>query len=168
MAVELDIFCEDTIKATLPSDELVSIANAVLAERSIKRPCMLSLSFVSDASIQELNLEWRSVDSPTDVLSFETERPDDPDLADDEPCELGDVVLASDYIARQAQSFGTTVADESRLLFVHGILHLLGYDHMEEHDAVLMQRIEDKILAALPTDGTLSQVVLTRHRQELA
>lgn len=164
--VELDMFCEDEVAPSLEAAEVQDICNAVLTERGIQRPCMVSLSFVSNTTIQELNLEWRGFDKPTDVLSFETERPDDPDLAENEPCELGDVVLAPTYIEAQATSFGTTPADETRLLLVHGLLHLLGYDHMEEHDALLMQRIEDKILGQLPTDGTLTNVVLTRHRED--
>lgn len=164
--VELDMFCEDEVQPALGTVEVQAICNAVLKERSITRPCMVSLSFVTDATIAELNLEWRGFDKPTDVLSFETERPDDPDLSADEPAELGDIVLAPAYIEAQARMFNTTPADETRLLLVHGLLHLLGYDHMEEHDARLMQRIEDKILALLPSDNTLTQVVLTRHRED--
>ena len=92
------------------------------------------------------------MDRATDVLSLECERPDDPDLAEGEPCELGDIVLAPAYIARQAAAFGTTPADESRLLLVHGLLHLLGYDHIEDDEAEVMEAREDE-LVALVNDG---------------
>ncbi|WP_028264216.1 rRNA maturation RNase YbeY [Atopobium fossor] len=166
MAATLDMFCEDTAHPAIQQEEALSIFNAVLEERGILRECSISLSFVSDESIAELNEEWRDVAAPTDVLSFEIERPNDPDLAEDEVCELGDIVIAPEYVARQALDFGTSAADETRLMLVHGLLHLLGYDHMEEHDAIIMQRIEDKLLQILPTDGTLSATVLTRHRED--
>ena len=115
--------------------------------------------------IRELNAEWRGRDVATDVISLECERPDDPDLAPGEPCELGDIVLAPDYIARQAARFGTTAADEFRLLLVHGTLHLLGYDHLEDDEAEVMEAREDALLALLPHDGATRPVTLTRHRE---
>ena len=168
MSAELDVFCEDGVASIFTEGELTSLCDAVLLDRGVERTCMVSVSFVSDESIAELTERWRDVAAPTDVLSFETERPDDPDLGPEEPCELGDIVLAPAYVGRQAGDFGTTIADETRLLMVHGMLHLLGYDHMEEEDAVVMQGIEDEILASLPGDGTLSPTVLTRHRRDEA
>ena len=166
MSVELDVFCEDGVESLLHEDELTSLCDEVLSDRDVSRTCMVSVSYVSDDSIAELNERWRDVAAPTDVLSFETESPDDPDLAPGEPCELGDIVLAPAYVARQSADFGTTLADEARLLFVHGMLHLLGYDHMVEEEAVRMQAIEDDILSRVPNDGTLSETVLTRHRTD--
>ena len=75
-------------------------------------------------------------------------------------------MLAPAYIAAQAQKFGTTFADEVRLLLVHGTLHLLGYDHLDEEAAIEMENLEDRILAEVETDGTLGHVVITRHRTE--
>ena len=166
MPNEYDISVEKDVCATLTEDEVRSCCDAVLAHLGVSRPCMVSVSFVSDERIRELNAEWRGQDRPTDVISLECERPDDPSLAPGEPCELGDVVLASAYVERQAAAFGTTVADESRLLLSHGVLHLLGYDHLSDADAERMERLEEEILAALPGDGTIDRVVLTRHREE--
>ena len=164
MSVELDFFCEDNVDSLLADDELRELCETVLTDRGVSRTCVVSVSYVSDESIAELNEDWRGVAAPTDVLSFETERPDDPDLAPGEPCELGDIVLAPAYVRRQASVFGTTPEDEARLLVVHGALHLLGYDHMAEDEAVVMQGLEDAILSRVPGDGTLSDIVLTRHR----
>ena len=75
-------------------------------------------------------------------------------------------MLAPDYVARQAASFGTTPADEERLLVVHGMLHLLGYDHLDEAAAEEMEDLEMEVLGRVATDGTLTRVVLTRHREE--
>ena len=127
---------------------------------------MVSVSVVGDERMRELNAEWRDQDRVTDVLSLECERPDDPDLTPGEPCELGDIVLAPAYIARQSKDFGTTPADECRLLLVHGVLHLLGHDHEDPEEAALMQRAEEEILASIPNDGTLTDLVLANHREE--
>ena len=125
---------------------------------------MVSISVVGDGRMRELNGEWRGQDRCTDVLSLECERPDDPDLAPSEPSELGDIVLAPAYIARQAEGFGTTAADEFRLLLVHAMLHLLGYDHLDDDEAQAMEAREDELVSLLRTDAPLSHVTLTRHR----
>lgn len=168
MDVELDLFCADEVTPAIDTEEALRLIRLVLEDRNVERDCMVSLSFVSDASIAELNESWRNNPHPTDVLSFEIEHPWDDDLAADEPCELGDIVIAPAYVASQAAQFGTTAADETRLMLVHGMLHLLGFDHMEEADAVSMQKIEDGILARMGGDGTLTEAILTRHRGEEA
>lgn len=166
MLSNLDIDVTDGIEIPLGEDELTAICDAVLIAEGVMRPCYVSLSLVDDDEMREINLEWRDVDAVTDVISLECERPDDPDLAQGEPCELGDIVLAPHFVSAQATSFGTTYSDECRLLFVHGLLHLLGYDHMEQDEALEMQAREEAILDVIPTDGTLTDVVLTRHREE--
>ncbi len=166
MACEVDLSHESGVTCALEDDEVIGICNRVLDEEGIKRPCMVSVSIVEDLTMRELNAEWRDKDAPTDVLSLECERPDDPDLAEDEPCELGDIVLAPEYIKGQADSFGTTWADETRLLLVHGMLHLLGYDHLEDEEACRMEAREDDIVKMLKTDAQINAVEFTRHRRE--
>lgn len=163
---EYDVICEEGVPCPLGDDEIAAICDRVLEEEGAGRPCMVSVSLVGEERIRELNAEWRGVDRATDVISLECERPDDPSLAPGEPCELGDIVLAPAYIARQATAFGTTEADECRLLLVHGLLHLLGHDHLDEDEAVAMEAREDELLGLIPTDGTLDRVVITRHREE--
>ena len=163
-AHELDVSFDDDVSAALYEDEFERLVNLVLSEEGVERPCMVSVSIVSDEHMHELNLEWRDVDRPTDVLSLECERPDDPDLAPGEPCELGDLVLAPAYIERQAADFGTTPADDTRLLTIHGLLHLLGYDHLDDDEAEVMEAREDELLAFAATDEPISRVTLTRHR----
>lgn len=160
MSLDADVPC------AIAEDEIERICELVLDKEGVQRDCYVSVSVVDDARMQELNAKWRAQDRPTDVLSLECERPDDPELADGEPCELGDVVVAPAYIARQAEGFGTTAADETRLLLIHGLLHLLGYDHLEDDEAELMERREDELLALHGTDRDLSGVVLTRHEGE--
>ena len=166
MENEYDVVCEDGVSFPLDDAEVAAVCDRALAEEGVSRPCLVSVSLVGEERIRELNAEWRDVDRATDVISLECERPDDPALAPGEPCELGDIVLAPSYIARQAAAFGTTEADECRLLLVHGLLHLLGHDHLDEEEAVAMEAREDELLALVPTDGTLDRVVITRHREE--
>jgi probable rRNA maturation factor len=164
--LELDLSYDEGVACALDDAGLERTVALVLDEEGVDRPCGLSLSVVTDEHMHELNREWREVDRPTDVLSLECERPDDPDLAPGEPCELGDVVLAPAYIARQADSFGTTPADETRLLLVHGVLHLLGYDHLVDEEAEVMEAREDFLVSLLETDGDLRGVRVTRHEDD--
>ena len=166
MPAECYLDVEKDVTPLLSEGELARCCDAVLAHEGVTRACGVSVTYVGEARMRELNAEWRGVDAPTDVLSLECERPDDPALAPGEPCELGDIVLAPAYVARQAAAFGTTEADECRLLLVHGLLHLLGHDHLDEAEAVAMEAREDALLSLLPTDGTLDRVVITRHREE--
>ena len=153
MPAECYLDVEEGVTPLLDEGELELCCEAALEHEGVARDCMVSVSYVSEARMRELNARWRDVDAPTDVLSLECERPDDPDLA-------------PDYVARQAASFGTTPADEERLLVVHGMLHLLGYDHLDEASAEEMEDLEMEVLGRVATDGTLTRVVLTRHREE--
>ncbi len=166
MEHEFDISAEEGATAAIGEDEMERISALVLAEEDVKRPCLVSVSIVGDERMRELNHEWRDKDTATDVLSLECERPDDPSLAPGEPCELGDIILAPAYIERQAEELGTTAADETRLLLVHGMLHLLGYDHLEDDEAEVMEAREDEILAKVATDEHLGHVIFTRHRED--
>ena len=166
MGNEYDLSCEEGVRPLITEEELRADCDLVLGREAGGRPCMVSVSLVSEERIRALNDAWRDVDAATGVISLECERPDDPSLAPGEPCELGDIVLAPAYVARQAAAFGTTEADESRLLLVHGLLHLLGYDHLDEASAEAMEAREHALLALVHTDGTLDRVVITRHREE--
>jgi probable rRNA maturation factor len=112
-----------------------------------------------DARIAALNADFRGKPQPTNVLSWPSDdrQPEQigaaPDLPEpgepDEPEELGDLALAYDTCAREAADQGKEFADHVIHLTVHGILHLLGYDHIEDADAELMEETETRILASL-------------------
>lgn len=110
----------------------------------------LSLSFVTDERIHELNRDFRGIDRPTDVLSFECDNLpfDGEDVDDEEIYELGDTIIAPDVAREQTKLYGTTFEQEVTLLITHSILHLLGYDHIEEDEAQEMEALEDEIIAA--------------------
>jgi probable rRNA maturation factor len=107
----------------------------------------LSVVIVSLEEMTSLNEKYRAGSGPTDVLSFPC---DDPCaiVGPGESVALGDVVLAPEVAEAQAAEYGHTVEEELNLLTVHGILHLLGYDHEAEEEAAAMQERERVILAA--------------------
>ncbi|WP_313434065.1 rRNA maturation RNase YbeY [Novosphingobium sp.] len=113
---------------------------------------LASLLFTSDEEVHVLNREWRAKDKPTNVLSFPMlERADLLDLAPDGPPEmLGDLALAFETCAREAQEKGVPVAHHASHLIVHGLLHLAGLDHeISDDDAEAMEALETKALALI-------------------
>lgn len=108
--------------------------------------CEISVTFVQPDEIQSLNHAYRGIDRVTDVLSF----PQFADLAEEVPevgeiC-LGDVVICKDKAEEQAQEFGHAFEREIIYLFVHSVLHLLGYDHEAEADKKVMRQREEEIM----------------------
>ena len=108
----------------------------------------ISVTFVSLEEIHELNREYRQVDSPTDVLSF-PQFDDLDELPEEGEIMLGDVVICSDRAKEQAEEFGHSFEREIIYLFVHSVLHLLGYDHMEEEDRILMEEHQRHLMETL-------------------
>lgn len=109
----------------------------------------LSVVICTDAFIQPLNRDYRGLDKPTDVLSFSQREGEEADP--DDPM-LGDVIISLDTAQRQAQERGHGLAVEVRVLLVHGILHLLGYDHEVDAEAEEMEALERDVLAELAGD----------------
>lgn len=133
----------------LSEDEVCAIAAHVLTAEGVERDVEISLSYVDEDEMHELNRQWRDIDRTTDVLSFECDSAFDEDIPLDEVLELGDIILAPEVIERQAPGFGNDPADECRLMLVHGLLHLLGYDHIEDDEAEEMEAREDALLREL-------------------
>lgn len=106
----------------------------------------ISILLTDDATVQSLNQRHRAQDKPTNVLSFPL---DQHPAAASEPWLVGDVVLACETVSGEAREQGKPVADHFRHLVVHGILHLLGYDHVTDRDAAVMEPLEVKALASL-------------------
>ena len=106
----------------------------------------VSVTFVSMEEIHELNLQYREVDSPTDVLSFPQFWDLEDDIPEVGPIELGDVIICKDKAEEQAKEFGHSFEREIIYLFTHSILHLLGYDHMEEDEKAVMRAREEEIM----------------------
>jgi probable rRNA maturation factor len=109
----------------------------------------LSVVLCDDDAIRALNARWRGKDEPTDVLSFAMNEGAVVGLDDRV---LGDIVISMDTAARHAGERGHPVARELRVLLVHGLLHLRGYDHIEPADAVVMRAKEAELLRVLRED----------------
>jgi probable rRNA maturation factor len=122
------------------------LALHVLSMEAAPEESELSVALVEVEEMAHLNEQYRGIEGPTDVLSFGC---DDPCAAvADEPITLGDVIIAPEIAAAQADELGTTIESELNLLLVHGILHLLGYDHDSDEDAAVMQERERVLLDA--------------------
>lgn len=135
-------------EALLRDMPLAELAHYVLEQLECPQTTSVSITFVDNDRIHELNHDYRGMDKPTDVLSFECDNVpfDDESLADAEEYELGDVIIATDVALAQSKEFGTTLEEEVSLLLTHGLLHLCGYDHIEDNEAAVMEALEDKLL----------------------
>lgn len=118
------------------------------AARRLEVSGEVSVSFVTDEEIHELNRDYRGVDRPTDVLSFALQEGEDfPQIgASDLETMLGDVVVSVPTAMQQAQEYGHSVKREVAFLLVHGFLHLLGYDHQSQEDETEMFQIQEEVL----------------------
>lgn len=99
---------------------------------------------MDDAEQQVLNQQWRQIDKPTNVLSFPQIEPFSAVVG-----LLGDITLARETLEREAADLGVSFTDHFTHLVVHGFLHILGYDHLEEEQALVMEGLETQILATL-------------------
>jgi len=103
----------------------------------------LSVLLSGDGRLAELNEYWRGKSGPTNVLSFPGE------LDGPGPALLGDIALALETVQKEADDAGVSVSDHLSHLVVHGVLHLMGYDHETDHEAEAMERLETEILHSL-------------------
>jgi probable rRNA maturation factor len=111
-----------------------------------KKHCELSILLVGDSRMTELNTTYRGISNPTNVLSF----PMADDFSSPAPQLLGDIVISADTAAREALDYGRTLEDHICALLVHGLVHLLGYDHERgADDAAMMTAIEKELLLKL-------------------
>ncbi len=122
----------------------------------------VSITFIDDEAIREINREYRGKDQPTDVISFAMEESGENEVAiigEAGPRLLGDIIISVERTKSQAEEYGHSFERELGFLAVHGFLHLLGYDHMNEQDEKTMFAKQEEILAAygLTRDGYEAQ-----------
>lgn len=134
------------------ADFLADAAGKVLRAAGYDEDAEVSLVFVDDEYIHELNHQYRGVDSPTDVLSFAMLE-GEPVACGKEETILGDVVISLQAVERQAKEYGHSFLREAAYLTIHGVLHLLGYDHMEEDKRKIMRQKEEEIITSLHFPG---------------
>ena len=125
--------------------DLRRVVAEVLKQEGMEGETELSLIITDNEAIRQLNRRFRGVDAPTDVLAFGAGAEECFVTAPDSPPYLGDVVISYQRAQAQAQELGHPVADELRLLTIHGVLHLLGYDHEEEAAAQKMREREERL-----------------------
>jgi probable rRNA maturation factor len=151
---EIDVQVNDPFISQVDVEAVVDAVRAALWAHGQSRAAV-SVLITDDETICDLNRVYRGVDAATDVLSFASHEgdADAPGVADPPPelagilaAQLGDIVIAYPYAARQALRFGNSVTAELRLLAVHGTLHLLGYDHQTPEEETEMWAIQEEIL----------------------
>ncbi len=125
---------------------LAALARRVLASEAVARPVGLSVAVTDDRTVTALNRRYRGRDEPTDVLSFRLMDDDGFVAPPGRLRELGEIVISYRMASRQARTAGRSVHDELAHLLVHGVLHLLGYDHERPHQAKAMRAREDALL----------------------
>lgn len=150
----MDIFLADEQdEVEVDRDRLVRLARSVLTVEKLADRAELSIICVDEKSMTELNKRFLGIEGPTDVLAFPMDGDMEPEVRDtgpggrifepdEEPLILGDVVLCPAIARRQAVESGTDLKTEMDLLFVHGFLHLLGFDHGSDEEAEMMEARE--------------------------
>ncbi len=145
--MSIEVSNESNIEVAEP--ELVSVAAFALGRMNVHPAAELSMVLVDSAAMAELHEQWMDLPGPTDVMSFPMDelRPGGrPDAADFGPSMLGDIVLCPSFAAEQAHTAGHTLDEELLVLTVHGVLHLLGYDHAEPAEEREMFGLQNRLL----------------------
>jgi len=131
-------------KNRLPGKRIRELFEIVVkGEANAEWKATVNIVFVGDRKMQSLNKKHRQVNRPTDVLSFNLDRPDVANGA------FGEVYISCDTAKRQARAGGVSLVDEYARLACHGLLHLFGYDHKKPEEALVMRRIENQCLDQL-------------------
>lgn len=154
----IDFYFEDETEIVEPSSE--TLIKDLLTHASIMEKMEglyeLSITFMDDESIQAVNAEYRGKDRPTDVISFALEELSEGEVAivheNDMPIVLGDIVISIDTAKRQAIEYNHSFERELGFLALHGFLHLLGYDHLDEEEEREMFGRQTEILTAFGLD----------------
>lgn len=159
-------FCVDNeMNAEFPFDideTIKSVCEAVLKEEKCPYEVQINVVLTDNEGIRELNREFRNIDRETDVLSFpglEFETPGEFSVGEEQEADcfdpdtkeliLGDIMISVDKVYSQAEEYGHSTKREFAFLIAHSMLHLCGYDHMEEQDAELMEQKQKMILDEL-------------------
>ena len=126
-------------------DLFSEIARAAEKRLQLCDDYQISVTLVRSRTIHKINYEYRGIDRPTDVISFAAREGGMPEI-DEAEKDLGDLFINLDYMKRQAREYGHSEKRELGFLFTHGLLHCLGYDHMNEEDEKVMFSLQEEIL----------------------
>jgi probable rRNA maturation factor len=151
MSGEIEISVEEEFQGAVDQGWVRRIAQTVLEAEGVAHPYEVSLVFTDSETVQQLNRDYRGIDEPTDVLAFymlpQKEEADDSfALPPDGVTRLGEVIISYPQTVEQAREQGHSPERELALLIIHGILHLLGYDHEEPGEEAEMRKREKELL----------------------
>ena len=139
----------------LPNEELLikNVIETVLKEEKVIQDLEIYVTLTNNENIHKINLEQRNVDRPTDVLSFPMFEREElktlKEISKEEQYILGDIIVSIEKVKEQAEEYGHSFKRELAYLITHGMLHLLGYDHMIEDEKAQMRKREEEILGLL-------------------
>lgn len=140
-----------------PEELFYSISDTVIDVLKIddkKNILEISVILTGDEEIRELNKEYRNIDNSTDVLSFQMLSYNEPGVIKNtdlnfEIISLGDIIISVPHIINQAREYSHSIYRETAFLFTHGLLHLLGFDHIDDNDRIVMEKLQNTILDTL-------------------
>ena len=132
--MQLNVFINESVEVKFNYQHVIETL-----EKTISENVSASLILVDINEIQEINRDYRQKDAPTDVISFEEED-------DEDETYMGDIFICVEKVHEQAEAYGHSLEREFAFLIVHGVLHLMGYDHIEKDDEVVMFAKQDEIL----------------------
>ena len=166
MTYRIDIDLQNALSAEsdgqfIPSntqfDTWFKKALALQDQRVIDKECELTIRLVEAAESQSINHEYRDKAKPTNVLSFPSDLPDFI-IESEAAYYLGDLIVCSSVLRKEAEEQNKKLEDHWAHICIHGLLHLLGYDHINENEAVHMEALEAKILAELGIDDPYKDI----------
>ncbi len=152
--------------STLPEDLAVDEAVLDVVQGTVEKIAEIyalkhhevSITLTDDEHIHKLNKKYRQIDRATDVLSFALNEGEEPPIEGEEGINvLGDIIISLERAREQAEEYGHTFKREVAFLTTHGMLHLLGYDHIEEADRLVMRKQEELVMSALGLERELEE-----------
>lgn len=146
--IALRVRNDSTRKRLYRRDRLTALAGRICQGEQAEQDCELSVLFCDDASIKNLNHQYRGLNASTDVLSFEQKR-----IEGITPSPLGDIVISLETVERNCGSNRSLMRKEIDLLFCHGLLHLLGYDHQSDRQRISMTKKQSEYLGTTNDDA---------------
>ena len=150
MNEQIDIHVDDEFQTLVDKGRVRKIVRQVLKAEEVTPPYEVSLVFTDSGQVRQLNRHYRGVDQPTDVLAFYMHQQSGSDssftLPPDGVTHLGEIIISCPQALAQAREQGHSARRELALLVIHGVLHLLGYDHEEAREAMKMRAREKELL----------------------
>lgn len=135
--------------ALAPGDQIKSLLAFAMSKLELHPDCDLNVTFLDDAEMTELHIKWMDEPGSTDVLSFPMDLPE----RVGEVVTLGDIVISPDFATAQAKLAGHSPEHEMYILATHGLLHILGYDHVEPQDERVMFDLQETLVKQWSTES---------------